>query len=44
MSLRFFADHCISNSIIRTLHEAEYVAFKEEDDTITIITAIDKTQ
>ncbi|MFQ6042178.1 MAG: DUF5615 family PIN-like protein [Candidatus Poribacteria bacterium] len=31
MSLRFFADHCISNFIIQTLREAGYEVFRLRD-------------
>jgi len=31
MSLRFFADHCVSNLIIRTLREAGYDVFRLRD-------------
>ena len=31
MSLRFFADHCISNFIIQTLRDAGYEAFRLRD-------------
>jgi len=31
MNLRFFADHCISNLIIRTLHEADYEVLRLKD-------------
>jgi len=31
MSLRFFADHCISNFIIRTLRDAGYEVFRLKD-------------
>jgi predicted nuclease of predicted toxin-antitoxin system len=33
MSLRFFADHCISNSIIQSLRTARYEVFRLRDHT-----------
>jgi predicted nuclease of predicted toxin-antitoxin system len=31
MSLRFFADHCVPNSIIQTLRDARYEVFRLRD-------------
>ncbi len=31
MALRFLADHCISNSIIQTLREADHEVFRLKD-------------
>ena len=47
MSLRFFADHCISNFIIRTLQDSGHVVFRLRDhippDSVDVI-VISKAQ
>jgi len=35
MSLRFFADHCISNFIIQTFRDAGYEVFRLRDHILT---------